>query len=168
MDKTNKSKELNPEQTVSEITVFPDHSKNELAALQTTNLTINESSSNEQSIPQNQLEQKDLQPAETIEAKEVVNVQEIETQNSIFSNSTTETSVKLAPQKIKKSKAALRQAKGPKKPKSNSKQKSAGAVLAGVIIILGLFIIIGKLLMNLGTKAANQAVNETVDALNPE
>jgi hypothetical protein len=75
--------------------------------------------------------------------------------------------VRLAPQKIKKSKAALRKAQGPKKPKSNPKQKSAGAVLAGVIIILGLFLIFIRIMMNLVGKAVDQAIDDTVNAFFP-
>jgi hypothetical protein len=166
LDKSHKSKDITPENT-SEIKTIIEDEKIEMATVETTDLIVDQISSEAQIIPQNQHEQKAFQLPETNESEELMVVQEIETNASKLSMTTSENSVKLAPQKLKKSTAALRQAKGPKKPKSNSKQKSAGAVLAGVIIILGLFLIFIRIMMNLLGKAVDQAIDDTVNAFFP-
>ena len=168
LDESHKSNDITPENNTSEIKTIIDDEKNELAILETTDLIADQIGSEEQIIPQNQHEQKAVQLTETTESKELMVDQEIETIDSKLSMTTSENSVNLAPQKIKKSKAALRIAQGPKKPKSNPKQKSAGAVLAGVFIILGLFLIFMRIMMNLGKKAAEQAIDDTVNAFFPE
>lgn len=167
MDKSHKSNGITPENTTSEIKTIIEDEKNELATVETTDLIADQIGSEKQTIPQNQQVQKAFQLPETNESKELMVDQEIETNNSKLSMTTSENSVKLTPQKIKKSKAAFRKAQGPKKPKSNPKQKSAGAVLAGVIIILGLFLIFIRIMMNLVGKAVDQAIDDTVNAFFP-
>ncbi len=167
LDKSHKSNGITPENTTSEIKTIIEDEKNELATVETTDLIADQIGSEKQTIPQNQQVQKAFQLPETNESKELMVDQEIETNNSKLSMTTSENSVKLTPQKIKKSKAAFRKAQGPKKPKSNPKQKSAGAVLAGVIIILGLFLIFIRIMMNLVGKAVDQAIDDTVNAFFP-
>lgn len=173
MDKSHKSNGITLENTTSEIKTIIEDEKNELAVLETTDLFVDQIGSEAQTIPQNQQQQKAFQLTETKksneinESNEIIINQEIETNASKLSMTTSENSVKLAPQKIKKSKATLRRAKDPKKPKSNSKQKSAGAVLAGVVIILGLFLIFIRIMMNLVGKAVDQAIDDTVNAFFP-
>lgn len=167
MDKSHKSKDITPENTTSDIKTIIEDEKNELAVLETTDLFVVQIGAEAQTFPQIQQEQKAFQLPETSASKELIIDQEIETHDSKLSMTTPENTVKLAPQKIKKLKAALRQAKGPKKPKSNPKQKSAGAVLAGVIIILGLFLIFIRIMMNLAKKAVDQAIDDTVNAFFP-
>lgn len=167
MDKSHKSKDITPENATSDIKTIIDDEKNELAVLETTDLIADQIGSEAQTIPQIQQEQKAFQLPETSASKELIIDQEIETNASKLSMTTSENSIKLAPQKIKKSKAAFRKAKGPKKPKSNSKQKSAGAVLAGVIIILGLFLIFMRIMMTLVVKAVDQTIDDTVNAFFP-
>lgn len=170
LDKSHKSNGITPENTTSDITTILVDEKNELATLETTDLIVDQIGAEEQTIPQNQPEQKAFQLTETTETTEINEIiidQESETHASKLSMTTHENSVNLVAQKIKKSKAAFRKAKGPKKPKSNSKQKSAGAVLAGVIIILGLFLIFMRIMMNLVGKAVDQAIDDTVNAFFP-
>ena len=173
LDRSHKSNGITPENTTTEIKTIIEDEKNELATLETTDLFIDQINSEEQIIPQNQQEQKAFQPTETKESNEInesneiIINQEIETYVSKLSMTTSENSVNLAPQKIKTLKDTIRKAQGPKKPKSNSKQKSAGAVLAGVIIILGLFLIFIRIMMNLVEKAVDQAIDDTVNAFFP-
>lgn len=167
LDKSHKSNGITPENTTSDIKTIIEDEKNELAVLETTDLIADQIGSEAQTFLQNQQEQKAFQLTETTESKELIVDQEIETNPSKLSMTTSENSVKLTPQKIKTSKDTLRKAQGPKKPKSNSKQKSAGAVLAGVIIILGLFLIFIRILMNLVEKAVDQAIDDTVNAFFP-
>ncbi len=168
MDKYHKSNDLTPVNTISDIKTIIDDEKNELAGLETADLIVDQIESEEQTIPQNQQEQKAFQLTETNKSKELMVDQEIETHDSKLSMTTPENSVKLTPQKIKKSKAALRQVQGTKKTKSNPKQKSAGAVLAGVIIILGLFIIFIRIMMNLVEKAVDRAIDDTINFFLPD
>lgn len=167
LDKSHKSKDITPENTTSDIKTIIDDEKNELAVAETTDLIADQIGAEAQTTPQNQQEQKAFQLTETNESKELKVAQEIETNDSKLSMTTSENSIRLALQKIKKSKAALRHAKDPKKPKSNSKQKSAGAVLAGVIIILGLFLIFMRIMMTLVVKAVDQTIDDTVNAFFP-
>lgn len=167
LDKSYKSKDITPENTTSDIKTIIEDEKNELAVVETTDLIADQIGSEAQTFPQNQQEQKAFQLTETNESNKLMVNQEIETNTSKVSMTTHENTVKLAAQKIKKSKAALRKAQGPKKPKSNPKQKSAGAVLAGVIIILGLFLIFIRIMMNLVGKAVDQAIDDTVNAFFP-
>lgn len=168
LDKYHKSNDLTPVNTISDIKTIIDDEKNELAGLETADLIVDQIESEEQTIPQNQQEQKAFQLTETNKSKELMVDQEIETHDSKLSMTTPENSVKLTPQKIKKSKAALRQVQGTKKTKSNPKQKSAGAVLAGVIIILGLFIIFIRIMMNLVEKAVDRAIDDTINFFLPD
>lgn len=104
LDKSHKSKDITPENTTSDIKTIIDDEKNELAVVETTDLIADQIGTEEQTIPQIQQEQKAFQLTETTESKELIIDQEIETNDSKLSMTTSENSIKLAPQKIKNQK----------------------------------------------------------------